>query len=152
MDLESDGVGNIAGTNSGSSLDTSGTSTIDNSSSGLMPMNTTAPSSAMSSSDNSNDTGKKVLTGPAIYSLDLQCPMEDIPFWRALYDRCSWLIGLLLFQSCSSYILADNVELLQNHPAIIFYLTMLVGAGGNAGILFSAVLSVFSSMHQCIAP
>mmetsp|Transcript_240 Transcript_240/g.502 ORF Transcript_240/g.502 Transcript_240/m.502 type:complete len:255 (-) Transcript_240:2825-3589(-) len=133
MDLESDGVGNIAGTNSGSSLDTSGTSTIDNSSSGLMPMNTTAPSSAMPSSDNSNDTGKKVLTGPAIYSLDLQCPMEDIPFWRALYDRCSWLIGLLLFQSCSSYILADNVELLQNHPAIIFYLTMLVGAGGNAG-------------------
>lgn len=64
----------------------------------------------------------------------LQCPMEEISFGRALYDRCSWLIGLLLFQSCSSYILADNVELLQSHPAIIFYLTMLVGAGGNAGI------------------
>lgn len=64
---------------------------------------------------------------------DLQCPLEEMSFWKAMYDRVSWLIGLLLFQSCSSYILAENVELLQKHPAIIFYLTMLVGAGGNAG-------------------
>ena len=44
-----------------------------------------------------------------------------------------WLIGLLIFQSCSSFILASNEDLLRVHPSIIFFLTMLVGAGGNAG-------------------
>lgn len=50
-----------------------------------------------------------------------------------LFDRAGWLIGLLVFQSCSSFILASNEELLKAHPAIVFFLTMLVGAGGNAG-------------------
>jgi hypothetical protein len=102
---------------------------IDNSVSGLMPMSITTPDSTSLPLDSSTD--KSSVNKPRF----LQCPMEDVSFGRALYDRCSWLIGLLLFQSCSSYILADNVELLQSHPAIIFYLTMLVGAGGNAGWL-----------------
>jgi cation transporter-like permease len=54
-------------------------------------------------------------------------------FMRNLFDRSSWLIGLLIFQSLSSFILRYNESLLQKHPVIIFYLTMLVGAGGNAG-------------------
>lgn len=48
-------------------------------------------------------------------------------------ERASWLIGLLIFQSCSSFILASNEQLLQNHPVIVYYLTMLIGSGGNAG-------------------
>lgn len=48
-------------------------------------------------------------------------------------NRAGWLIGLLILQSFSSYILSSNEELLKNHPSIIFFLTMLVGAGGNAG-------------------
>ena len=36
-------------------------------------------------------------------------------------------------QSLSGFILAKNEALLENHPVIIFFLTMLVGAGGNAG-------------------
>ena len=36
-------------------------------------------------------------------------------------------------QSCSGIILSRNEVLLANHPVIIYFLTMLVGAGGNAG-------------------
>jgi Mg/Co/Ni transporter MgtE len=50
-----------------------------------------------------------------------------------LRSRASWLLGLLVAQSCSSFVLADNEALLQSHPTIVFFMTMLVGAGGNAG-------------------
>lgn len=36
-------------------------------------------------------------------------------------------------QSLSGIILSRNELLLANHPVIIYYLTMMVGAGGNAG-------------------
>jgi hypothetical protein len=52
-------------------------------------------------------------------------------FFRAVIDRSSWLIGLLICQSLSSYILSYNEGILQRHPNIIFFLTMLVGAGGK---------------------
>ena len=58
---------------------------------------------------------------------------EDPSFVNNMVDRGSWLIGLLVFQSFSSFILAYNEKMLQTHPAIIYFLTMLVGAGGNAG-------------------
>lgn len=66
--------------------------------------------------------------------------MDDIPgagkhssFLQGLYDRGSWLIGLLVVQSFSSIILSSYENLLNQHPAIVFFLTMLIGAGGNAG-------------------
>ena len=40
---------------------------------------------------------------------------------------------LLVFQSCSSFILASFEQLLRRHSVVVFFLTMLVGAGGNAG-------------------
>jgi Mg/Co/Ni transporter MgtE len=58
---------------------------------------------------------------------------QDSSFLRGLTDRSTWLIGLLVFQSLSSYILRHNEALLQSHPIIVHFLTMLVGAGGNAG-------------------
>jgi len=62
------------------------------------------------------------------------CPIEpNLSFRDALRDRACWLVGLLVMQSCSGFILARNEALLQNHPVIIYFLTMLVGAGGNAG-------------------
>lgn len=62
------------------------------------------------------------------------CPLEpDIAFKDALRDRAKWLIGLLAMQSMSGFILARNEQLLQAHPIIVYFLTMLVGAGGNAG-------------------
>jgi cation transporter-like permease len=52
---------------------------------------------------------------------------------KIIKKNIGWLIGLLFFQSCSSFILSANNELIKDHPAIIYFLTMLVGAGGNAG-------------------
>jgi len=63
-----------------------------------------------------------------------QCPLEPtISFGEALRDRAYWLVGLLILQSLSGIILMRNEALLTNHPVIIYYLTMMVGAGGNAG-------------------
>jgi len=79
------------------------------------------------------------------YTLDLESgnPIEfesdnvgddsNLSFISSLKDRGGWLIGLLIFQSCSSFILSSNNVLLNKHPAIVYFLTMLVGSGGNAG-------------------
>lgn len=50
-------------------------------------------------------------------------------FWH----RAGWLVLLLAFQSCSSFVLERFEVLITTHPVIIFFLTMLVGAGGNVG-------------------
>lgn len=55
--------------------------------------------------------------------------------------RCGWLVALLLVQSLSAEVLESFKVLLRDHPNIIFFLTMLVGAGGNSGAQ-SAVLAV----------
>lgn len=59
--------------------------------------------------------------------------VEEESFWSAVSDRAGWLVGLLVLQSMSSFILARNEALLQKHLVIVRFLTMLVGAGGNAG-------------------
>lgn len=55
--------------------------------------------------------------------------------------RCMWLVGLLLTQSVSAVVLSHFSKLLLDHLNIVYFLTMLVGAGGNAGAQ-SAVLVV----------
>ena len=50
-------------------------------------------------------------------------------FWH----RAGWLVFLLLCQSSSSFILQRFEFLIKAHPTVIYFLTMLVGAGGNAG-------------------
>ena len=59
--------------------------------------------------------------------------LTEESFWHSVYDRAGWLVGLLMMQSMSSFILARNEALLQEHLVIVRFLTMLVGAGGNAG-------------------
>lgn len=59
--------------------------------------------------------------------------VEEESFWSSVSDRAGWLVGLLILQSMSSFILARNEALLQKHLVIVRFLTMLVGAGGNAG-------------------
>ena len=67
-------------------------------------------------------------------SLGLQEDLEpEQLFFQSLLDRGSWLVGLLVLQSFSSFILQHNEALLQKHAVIVRFLTMLVGAGGNAG-------------------
>lgn len=60
--------------------------------------------------------------------------LDDGGGWTSsVVTRAQWLLGLLICQSASSFVLADNEQLLVNHPTVIFFMTMLVGAGGNAG-------------------
>ena len=60
--------------------------------------------------------------------------LDDGGGWTSsIRTRASWLLGLLVCQSFSSFILADNQQLLETHPTVIYFMTMLVGAGGNAG-------------------
>jgi len=74
------------------------------------------------------------------YRVTMETPDSDVEnlqtlssFFYSYFDRVSWLVGLMIFQSFSSVILQSNEELLQSHPVFVNFLTVLVGAGGNAG-------------------
>ena len=47
--------------------------------------------------------------------------------------RLPLLLGLMVFQSLSSFILSGYAHFIKQHVIVTLYLTMLVGAGGNAG-------------------
>ena len=47
--------------------------------------------------------------------------------------RLPLLMGLMVFQSLSSFILSGYATFIKQHVIVTLYLTMLVGAGGNAG-------------------
>lgn len=52
---------------------------------------------------------------------------------KHFFQRSFWLVGLLLLQSFSSWILSSFDEVLQKHFLITIFLTMMLGTGGNAG-------------------
>jgi Divalent cation transporter len=87
----------------------------------------------------SSDTPTTTTSGPFSSPLRWSATTTTVPpqllpsFGAALSDRAGWLVGLLVLQSLSSFIIARNEVLLQNHLVIVRFLTMLVGAGGNAG-------------------
>jgi uncharacterized membrane protein YhaH (DUF805 family) len=64
------------------------------------------------------------------------------------FSRISWLISLLILQSFISLILERFKDIVQHHPIILYYLTMLVGAGGNAGIFLPS--PYVSSIIICV--
>ena len=47
-------------------------------------------------------------------------------------NRLPWLVGLMLVQSVSGYVVARYESLIQQHVIIASFLTMLVGGGGNS--------------------
>lgn len=55
------------------------------------------------------------------------------PFKDQIKERAGWLIGLLFLQSMSSFIIQYNEQFLADNMVLVQFLTMLVGAGGNAG-------------------
>ena len=70
-------------------------------------------------------------------------------FSAAMIDRGGWLVLLLLVQSLSSLVIAHNQNLIKHHPTVVYFLTMLVGAGGNAGN--QSAVNVVRSMAVCKA-
>mmetsp|Transcript_2941 Transcript_2941/g.7489 ORF Transcript_2941/g.7489 Transcript_2941/m.7489 type:complete len:374 (-) Transcript_2941:54-1175(-) len=57
-----------------------------------------------------------------------------------LMGRLPWLVALLGFLTVSSAILEYYDELLQKHLIIAFYITALIGCGGNSGSQASALV------------
>eukprot|EP01124_Arcella_intermedia_P034163 TRINITY_DN8418_c0_g1_i1.p2 TRINITY_DN8418_c0_g1~~TRINITY_DN8418_c0_g1_i1.p2 ORF type:complete len:188 (+),score=24.43 TRINITY_DN8418_c0_g1_i1:43-564(+) len=49
------------------------------------------------------------------------------------WNRGKWLLALMVLQSSSSFLLEKFEVLLKEHLVVTLFLTMLVGAGGNAG-------------------
>ena len=64
---------------------------------------------------------------------DDEMTSSEPSFCTTVWDRAGWLVGLLVLQSLSSFIISRNEKLLAKHIVIVQFLTMLVGAGGNAG-------------------
>eukprot|EP00755_Sulcionema_specki_P017081 Sspe_Gene.63577::Locus_36600_Transcript_1_1_Confidence_1.000_Length_868::g.63577::m.63577 len=60
-----------------------------------------------------------------------QTPAESI--WLLFWKRTTVLVTLLLLQSMSQLILERYERLVADHVIVPLFLTMLVGAGGNAG-------------------
>jgi magnesium transporter len=55
------------------------------------------------------------------------------PIWRFVWQRGIWLVGLLILQSASGFILASYNDMISKYTIIAVFLTMLIGTGGNAG-------------------
>lgn len=77
------------------------------------------------------------------------------------WSRGKWLLGLLVLQSMSSVVLDSYQQLLKDHLVVTLFLTMLVGAGGNAGnqsaikvrvwsVLSAATRTPLPSVQVCI--
>merc|ERR1711907_397716 len=54
-------------------------------------------------------------------------------FYGEMWNRFALLGSLMVLQSMSSFILSHFQTFIENHIFVTLYLTMLVGAGGNAG-------------------
>jgi len=57
----------------------------------------------------------------------------DLSVADEAWARGRWLLALLVLQSTSSMVLDSYQQLLKDHLVVTLFLTMLVGAGGNAG-------------------
>lgn len=69
-------------------------------------------------------------------------------------DGCRrWLLGLLILQSTSSMVLDKYEGLLKEHLFVTLFLTMLVGAGGNAGnqSAIKVIRGLVCPLHPLIA-
>jgi magnesium transporter len=72
-----------------------------------------------------------------VYKISGITPIEhsyfQTPFWQLIRQRSPWLVALLLLQSISGTILSNYETLLSSHVVLTFFMTMLIGTGGNAG-------------------
>jgi hypothetical protein len=89
-------------------------------------------------SDGNDDNDDSDLEAPPVKGSgdcceDVEFVESSSPFFAAVCDQAGWLVGLLVLQSLSSFIIKRNADLLTEHAVIVQFLTMLVGAGGNAG-------------------
>jgi hypothetical protein len=93
-----------------------------------------SPSAALSSSSalHHGDDGERV--APASTPAQVQQLLQkEGGILSVVYRRLSVLVSLLLLQSMSQFVLESFEDVVQANIVIPLFLTMLVGAGGNAG-------------------
>ncbi|KAK9841203.1 hypothetical protein WJX74_001839 [Apatococcus lobatus] len=92
---------------------------------------------ATQSTDESSSRGFADLCDGGLPDNDVCNVLEASPIDTAVlaeaWTRGRWLLGLLVLQSTSSFVLDNYQQLLKDHIVVTLFLTMLVGAGGNAG-------------------
>ena len=71
--------------------------------------------------------GETVVASASVSGGERQSVLEEAA------ERGRWLCALLVLQSASGTVLQGFEELISTHIVITFFLTMLVGAGGNCG-------------------
>ncbi len=77
------------------------------------------------------ETSELIDTAPSGEVVDIDA--EVVGVIPEAYTRVRWLLGLLILQSTSSLVLARYEDLIKENIIVTLFLTMLVGAGGNAG-------------------
>jgi len=79
-----------------------------------------------------------------VYKMSGLSPVEhpyfETSIWRLLWQRAPWLVGLLLLQSISSFVMSGFESVVNKYFIISMFLTMLIGTGGNAGNQTSALV------------
>ncbi|MFH1643614.1 MAG: magnesium transporter [bacterium] len=79
-----------------------------------------------------------------VYKMSAVPTMEytyfETPVWTLFWQRGIWLVSLLLLQTISSFIMSNFSQLLDDNVILTFFLTALIGTGGNAGNQSSAIL------------
>jgi len=79
---------------------------------------------------------RRALCDSGLPDVDMCEIADEPPAYPAVEEAVSrgrWLLGLLIMQSTSSFVLDSYSDLLKEHLVVTLFLTMLVGAGGNAG-------------------
>jgi len=86
-------------------------------------------------------------------------PYWEKTIWRIIYERIFILILLLLLLSVNGFIL-DSFNVVESRIVITFYLTMIIGTGGNSGGQSSGVaiqgiasgeINIYSGFKQVVA-
>lgn len=77
--------------------------------------------------------GRGAVITPAGERVDAFTAITVDSVFNVVWHRTSVLVALLLLQSLSQFILEMYEQLISKHVIIPLFLTMLVGAGGNAG-------------------
>ena len=68
-----------------------------------------------------------------VKQVDERAGAQSPPLLRHVAARFPWLFALMLVQSVSGFVLEGFESLIAEHLILSHFLTMLVGAGGNAG-------------------
>jgi len=71
--------------------------------------------------------------GPSQPLSEQHSATEDLESMHLFWPRAGCLVGLLLVQSLSSLIMTGFDQLFVANPVLVFFLTMIVGTGGNVG-------------------